>query len=126
MDLGRLERWVHANLIKFNKAKCKVLHLGGGTLKHGFKLGGKWLERSPEKKDMGVSVDEKFIMSQQCVLAAQKANHILDCIKSDQQVKGDDSAPLLLRYPTWSTASSSEAASTIRTWSSWSRSRGGP
>ena len=27
-DLNRLEGWVHANLMKFNKANCKALHLG--------------------------------------------------------------------------------------------------
>lgn len=27
MDLERLERWAHANLREFSKAKCKVLHL---------------------------------------------------------------------------------------------------
>lgn len=27
-DLNRLERWAQANLVKFNKAKFKVLHLG--------------------------------------------------------------------------------------------------
>ncbi|GAB0181266.1 cAMP-dependent protein kinase inhibitor alpha [Grus japonensis] len=27
-DLNRLERWVCANRMKFNEAKCKVLHMG--------------------------------------------------------------------------------------------------
>lgn len=33
-DLDRLERWVHVNLMKFGKAKCKVLHLVQGNPKN--------------------------------------------------------------------------------------------
>ncbi|GAB0194994.1 triadin [Grus japonensis] len=54
-DFDRLERWARANCMKFNKAKCKVLHVGRGSPKHNYRLGRERIESSPEKKDFGLS-----------------------------------------------------------------------
>ena len=39
-DFDRLEGWARVNLMKFNKAKCKDLHVGWGNLKHKYRVDG--------------------------------------------------------------------------------------
>ena len=61
-ELNRLENWAQANKMNFNRDKCKVLHLGRKNQMHKYTC----------EKDLGVLVDHKLNMSQQCNAAAKK------------------------------------------------------
>ena len=67
--------------MRFNKARCKVLHVGQGISKLKYRLGRGWIESSPGDKDSRVLIDEKFNLTGQCVIAVKEANRTLGCVK---------------------------------------------
>jgi len=76
-DLDRLEKWADRNLTKFNKGKCKTW--GGVSPSMYWCLG--WMAGSMSlvEKDLGVLVDKKLNMGQQCGLVAKRVNSLLGC-----------------------------------------------
>ena len=67
--------------MKYNKGKCRVLHLGKSNSTYQYSLGTELLESSVGERDVGILVDSRMTMTQYCALVAKRASGILGCIR---------------------------------------------
>ncbi|KAJ7424370.1 hypothetical protein BTVI_06590 [Pitangus sulphuratus] len=65
-DLNKLEDWAITNHVKFNKGNCQILHLGWNNPRYVYRLWNQMLKSSAMERDLGVMVNGKLKMSQQC------------------------------------------------------------
>ena len=67
--------------MQFNNQKCSVIHLGHNNPCTEYSLYGSPLKSSEKERDLGVLVDKTFKFSEQCNVAASRANSQLGIIK---------------------------------------------
>ena len=89
-DLDRIQKWAETWQIKFNIAKCKVLHVGNKNIRQDYFMGGIKLECAQVEKDPGVMVDENLSGSRQCAVAVKKANRMLRYIARSIEYKSKE------------------------------------
>ncbi len=84
-DLTNLQEWSDKWQLRFNAAKCKVMHIGRQNEKQQYKMGDKdqevVLTETVVEKDLGVNVDNTLTFSDHIQQAATKANNILGMIR---------------------------------------------
>ncbi|TRZ08992.1 hypothetical protein HGM15179_018117 [Zosterops borbonicus] len=91
-DLDRFERWACVNLMKFDKAKCKVLHLGQGNPKPQVQTGWRMDRVQPWRKRLwGVGQEAQHVSAMcTCSPESQQCSGLYR-----KQITGDDFSPLL-------------------------------
>ena len=85
-DLKAAQEWAQKMQMKFNQAKCHVMHLGRNNPCKEYTMITEdgilhTLETVESEKDLGVLIDQELKFSQHCQLKINKANSILGCLK---------------------------------------------
>jgi len=96
-ELDSLESLAERNLMRFNKGKCRVLHLDRNNPMHQYRLGADLLQSSSVERDLGVLVDEKLTMNPPVCTSCQEGQRDPGLLQEDcgRQVEGGSPSPLL-------------------------------
>jgi ribonuclease P/MRP protein subunit RPP40 len=86
-DLHNLFIWSVDWQMLFNIEKCVVIHMGSKNLNISYNLGGTVLKPVDQEKDLGVIIHKNGKKSEQCTIAANKANRMLGMIKRNIKYK---------------------------------------
>jgi hypothetical protein len=89
-DLNRIYQWSVDWQMLFNVDKCTVMHMGRTNLKNDYSLGGNVLKKIEQEKDLGVMINFNGKQSEQCLIAAKKANTVLGMIKRNISFKSKE------------------------------------
>jgi len=85
--INKLINWADTWSMKFNVAKCKVLHVGRTNTKPVYYMNGVQLTEVLKEKDIGVQINHDLKPSPQCQEAARRASSILTQISKSFMYK---------------------------------------
>ena len=76
-SINNLFEWSKQWSMKFNEAKCKVLHFGRNNPRHAYQMNGVPLQPVDVEKDIGVNVTSNLKPTDHCAKAAATARSVL-------------------------------------------------
>ena len=84
--IDEMYNWTNKWLLKFNKQKCKIIHLGNNNVKNDYFIGNEDqripLDKSDLEKDLGIHIDEKLNFKEHIKKTVKKANYAAYKIRS--------------------------------------------
>ena len=89
-DLRRLCEWAKDWQMLFNIEKCVVMHFGHNNKRVEYTMEGNKLKHSDGERDLGVKISNNGKSSEQCMIAAKKANTVLGMIKRNFKSRSKD------------------------------------
>ena len=89
-DLNNLVHWSEEWQMKFNFDKCKVMHVGRDKYRDAYLMGGQVLAVTEQERDLGVVLNNKLGVSEQCKVARGKALRMLGAINRNVAYKNGE------------------------------------